>query len=179
MRYALFDNDVSTLRITENENMALLDYRQALFKRRVAVLDVSSVFVSPDRLLNAYRLEWNPTAFPAAGEKKQQSLARPDLGYVAQTVEGARGRRCGFKFFMQKVKQRLLLSQREVERAVALFGPAQEYFSDEFLFVKSYLRPVDARAFVSYCERVVGLKFREKEVETALEEETHKTKSQK
>lgn len=112
MRFALFDNDVPALRIAERENRALLDYRAALFKRLVAVFDVSSIFVSPERLLDAYQLEWNPTAYPASGEKKQQNSAKPDLAYVSSVVSGARGRRCGFRFFMQRVGQRLLLSQR-------------------------------------------------------------------
>ena len=70
VRFTLFDNDVPALRIAERENQALLDYRAALFKRRVAVFDVSSIFVSPERLLDAYQLEWNPTAYSASWEKK-------------------------------------------------------------------------------------------------------------
>lgn len=54
VRYALFDNDVSAFKITEQDNRAILSYRQALFKRRVTVFDISNIFIRPTNLLSAY-----------------------------------------------------------------------------------------------------------------------------
>lgn len=70
---------------------------------------------------------------------------------MGQVVSAARERRCGFKYFLSKVRQRLLLTQHQIERVVSMFGPEQSYFSDEFLFVRSYQRPVGVEAFVQYC----------------------------
>lgn len=129
-----------------------------MFKRRVSVFDVSSAFISPTGLLSAYQLEWNPTAFPAAGEKRQ-AFTKPDMAYVSSVVQAARGRKSGFRFFLARVGRRLSLDQRQTERYVSMFGPNQKYYKDEFLFVKSYLTPVNTTAFVQFCEAFVGLQF--------------------
>ena len=179
VRYALFDNDVAELDITEQDNRALLNYRSALFKRRVTVFDISNIFLSPTRLINAYQLEWNQTAYPAVAEKKQQQApAKPDLTYVSQVISETRQRKCAFKFFLSKVAQRLLLDQHHVEEIVSLFGPQQSYCGDQFLFVKSYQKPMDVDAFVEYCKEQLKLEFAPKE-DNSPPEEAHKTKPQK
>lgn len=65
---------------------------------------------------------------------------------------------------------------------MSLFGPAQGSFPDGFVFVRSYLKPVDVDAFVEYCTECAGLEFKPEELggcENSPKEETHKTKAQK
>ena len=65
---------------------------------------------------------------------------------------------------------------------MGLFGPAQGSFPDGFVFVRSYLRPVDVGAFVEYCAERAGLEFKPEALcgcENSPKEETHKTKAQK
>lgn len=59
---------------------------------------------------------------------------------------------------------------------MSLFGPVQGSFPDGFVFVRSYLKPVDAGAFAEYCAEFAGLEFKPPEEEPAKAEEIHKAK---